>query len=79
MAQERLNHLTQMSLECDIVRTMDFNDIIKDFCSAKARKKDFLTVRPKRKCKRKVHPKIKILSSFTHPHVVQTERIDFLC
>jgi len=40
---------------------------------------DFLTVRPKRKCKRKVHPKIKILSSFTHPHVVQTERIDFLC
>ncbi len=41
MLQERLNHLTLMSLESDILRSLDFSDIIKDFSFRKSRKKSF--------------------------------------
>lgn len=41
MLQEKLNHLTLMSLENDILQSLDFSDIIKDFSFRKSRKKDF--------------------------------------
>ncbi len=41
MLQDRLNHLTLMSLESDILRSLDFSDIIKDFSFRKSRKKCF--------------------------------------
>ena len=39
MAQERLCHLTLMSIERDILKELDFSDIVDDFASRKARKK----------------------------------------
>ncbi len=42
MGQERLSHLTLLSLESDIVRALDFSALIKDFATHKARKKMFL-------------------------------------
>lgn len=38
MAQERLNHLTLMSSEHDILRQISFDDVIHDFANKKARK-----------------------------------------
>ena len=38
MTQERLNSLAIMSLERDILRKMNFNDVIDEFSNAKARK-----------------------------------------
>lgn len=41
MHQERLNHLTLMSIESDILRELDFTNIIKDFSARKTRRKHF--------------------------------------
>jgi len=41
MGQKRLNHLTLMSLESDIVKALDFTPLIKDFATRKARRKPF--------------------------------------
>jgi len=38
MGQERLNHLTLMSIESDLVRKLDFSDLVKDFAAKKSRK-----------------------------------------
>ncbi len=38
MSQERLVHLAIMSLESDILRQIDFSDIIANFASKKSRK-----------------------------------------
>lgn len=38
MSQEKLNHLTLMSLESDIVRSLDFSALIKDFATRKTRR-----------------------------------------
>ena len=38
MGQERLNWLSLMSIESDILRQIDFSDIIDDFANLKARK-----------------------------------------
>jgi len=38
MANERLSHLTLMSIEYDILRQSDFTKLIKDFAKAKSRK-----------------------------------------
>jgi len=37
MTQERLNYLTLMSIEHDILRQNNFDDVINDFANAKAR------------------------------------------
>lgn len=39
MLQDRLNSLTLMSIEYDLLRTLDFKDVIEDFSSTKSRKK----------------------------------------
>uniref|UniRef100_A0A096MAY1 HAT C-terminal dimerisation domain-containing protein n=1 Tax=Poecilia formosa TaxID=48698 RepID=A0A096MAY1_POEFO len=39
MGQERLNHLTLMSIESDLVRKLDFSDLVKEFAAKKSRKK----------------------------------------
>jgi len=39
MAEDRLNNLTLMSIEYDLLRTLDFGDLIDDFASRKSRKK----------------------------------------
>ncbi|KAF7646201.1 hypothetical protein LDENG_00191670, partial [Lucifuga dentata] len=41
MGQERLNHLTLMSIESDLVQKLDFSDLIKDFAAKKSRKVQF--------------------------------------
>jgi len=41
MGQKRLNHLTLMALESDIVKALDFTPLIKDFATRKARRKPF--------------------------------------
>ena len=41
MGQDRLCNLTRMSIESDIVRKLDFTDIVKDFSTRKARKVTF--------------------------------------
>jgi len=38
MTQERLNGLKVISIEHDIVRQINFDDVINDFVNAKARK-----------------------------------------
>lgn len=38
MGQERLNHLTLMSIESDLVRKLDFSDLVKEFAVKKSRK-----------------------------------------
>ncbi len=39
MTQRRLNSLSLMAIEAELVRELDFDDIIQDFSSRKARKK----------------------------------------
>lgn len=41
IGQDRLNHLTLMSLESDVLRAIDFTSLIKDFAMLKARKRPF--------------------------------------
>ncbi|KAK1892990.1 Zinc finger MYM-type protein 1 [Dissostichus eleginoides] len=41
MQQERVSNLTLMSIEHDILREMDFKNIIKAFSSKKTRRKHF--------------------------------------
>ena len=38
LSQEKLNCLALMSIESDVLRSVDFRDIIKDFANSKARK-----------------------------------------
>lgn len=38
VGQDRLNHLTLMSLESDLVQKLDFSDLIKDFAAKKSRR-----------------------------------------
>ena len=38
MSHDRLSNLAVMSIEHDILRELDFNDIIDEFASRKARK-----------------------------------------
>ena len=38
MTNERLSHLTLMSIEYDILRQIDFTKLIKDFAKAQCRK-----------------------------------------
>uniref|UniRef100_A0A3B3WVG3 HAT C-terminal dimerisation domain-containing protein n=1 Tax=Poecilia mexicana TaxID=48701 RepID=A0A3B3WVG3_9TELE len=38
MGQERLNHLTLMSIESDLVRKLDFSDLVKEFAAKTSRK-----------------------------------------
>ena len=39
MTQRRLNSMSLMAIEAELVRELDFGDFIKDFSSKKARKK----------------------------------------
>ena len=39
MSQERLCHLTLMSIESDILNELDLSDIVDDFACRKSRKK----------------------------------------
>lgn len=39
MGQNRLNHLSLMSIEIDVLRILDFSGLIKDFSARKSRKK----------------------------------------
>lgn len=41
MGQNRLNHLSLMSIESDILHKLDFTSLIKDFSVRKTRKKNF--------------------------------------
>ena len=41
MNDERLNSLVLLSIESDLLRSLDFSDIIADFASRKARKVTF--------------------------------------
>ena len=41
MKQQRLNSLTIMSSESDLVRKLDFTDLIKDFSAKKCRRHSF--------------------------------------
>lgn len=41
MADERLSSLIRLSIEVDLLRSLDFSDLIKDFADAKSRKKYF--------------------------------------
>lgn len=43
MTQERLNHLAMLSIETDVVKSLDYSQLIKEFASLKARKIDFLS------------------------------------
>ena len=38
MTNERVTHLSLMSIECDILRDTDFDDLITDFAQRKGRK-----------------------------------------
>jgi hypothetical protein len=38
MAQDRLSYLRIVSIEYDIAKTIDFDDVIDEFASVKARK-----------------------------------------
>jgi len=42
MTNERLSHLTLMSIEYDIFRQIDFTKLIKDYAKAKSRKVKYL-------------------------------------
>ena len=42
MTNERLSHLTLMSIEYDIFKQIDFTKLIKDFAKAKSRKVGYL-------------------------------------
>jgi len=42
MGQERLDSLSLLCIESDILRSVDFEDVIKDFALAKSRKRTFL-------------------------------------
>lgn len=44
MLQDRLNSLSLMSIESDILLSLDFEDIIEDFAHTKSRKKSFTAV-----------------------------------
>lgn len=41
MLQERLTSLSLMSIECDILNTIDFEDVINDFAHLKSRRVPF--------------------------------------
>ena len=41
MGQERLSSLALLSIENQLLRTLDFSDVINEFASIKARRKDF--------------------------------------
>ena len=41
MTQERLNNLTMISIERDIIQSLDYSQLIADFAAIKARKIDF--------------------------------------
>ena len=41
MAQKRLSALSLMAIESDLVRDLDFDDLITDFSKRKPRKKHF--------------------------------------
>ena len=41
MTETRLNFLTVMSTEFDLLRQIDFNDVIRDFAFEKSRRVDF--------------------------------------
>jgi len=41
MTQERLNSLAMISIERDIVQSMNYSQFIRDFAAIKARKVDF--------------------------------------
>jgi len=38
MLQERLNSLSLMSIECDMLKNIDFKEVIDDFANLKSRK-----------------------------------------
>lgn len=42
MGQERLNDLAIISIENDVANPIDYDDVIEDFATAKARKKSFI-------------------------------------
>ena len=42
MGEDRLCNLSRMAIEYDIVRELDFTDIVKDLSSRKSRKKTFM-------------------------------------
>ena len=42
MGQERLSSLSLLSIESDLVRDMDFDDVINSFAARKAKKGEFL-------------------------------------
>lgn len=39
MGQERLDSLSLLCIEADVLRSVDFDDVIKDFAFAKSRKR----------------------------------------
>ena len=41
MGQDRLTNLTLMTIECEIVQQLDFQDIVDSFSIVKARRKKF--------------------------------------
>jgi len=41
MGQERLDSLSLLSIEADVLCSVDFDDVIKDFAFAKSRKRTF--------------------------------------
>ena len=42
MGQERLDSLSLLCIDADMLRSVDFEDVIKDFALAKSRKRTFL-------------------------------------
>ena len=45
MGQERLDSLSLLCIDADMLRSVDFEDVIKDFALAKSRKKAFFELR----------------------------------
>jgi len=43
MGQQRLNMLSSMSIERDVLRAIDFDDVVDDFARMKARKASLQT------------------------------------
>ena len=41
MGQNRLSALSLMAIESDLVKELDFEDLVADFAKAKSRKKNF--------------------------------------
>jgi len=41
MGQERLDSLSLLCIEADMLRSVDFEDVIKDFALAKSKKRTF--------------------------------------